>query len=136
LGPAALERSMQQIIRMLQGSGAKSSALWDFAAAPIAFRQGRTAEAGQLLKRAARRNPHVIPLIKDPEKVPPVMPETWSPGASSEAVMVADLLGEVWRSDPEVMQWLRGRAGKAATAAGKPKSKSKRQPNPKRKRRR
>jgi tetratricopeptide (TPR) repeat protein len=116
------------------------SALWDFAAALISFKQGRAAEAAQLLAKAAGRNPHVIPLLKDPEAGPPGMSGTWSPGAPSEAEMVVDLLGGAWRSDPEAMQWLRGAAGRDAQAAAKlkakPKSKTRSTRPPKLKRKR
>lgn len=110
-------------------------ALWDFAAALIEFKQGRRPAADSALKAAAKRNRHVIPLLLHPERVPPGGPPSWSPGTESEALMVADLLGDLWRSDPAAVEWLidsakhltarptRGKSAKGRSTKGKGKRK-------------
>src|SRR5581483_2467080 len=82
------------------------SALWNYGAALIAFKQQRTEDADRLLKRAIEQNLYVPKLLKDPEQIPPVSPDSWSPGTPSEAVMVAQLLGEAWESDEAALAWL------------------------------
>jgi tetratricopeptide (TPR) repeat protein len=96
-----------------------ASAVWEYSAALIAQRQGRREEADALLKRALRGNPYVPELIFNPDRMPPVQPDYWSPGDPSEAVMVADLLGETWGSDAASLAWLLD----AARSAGKPRAK-------------
>ena len=99
------------------------SALWDFAAALIAFEQKRPDEATALLKKAAKRNPFAPPMILNPDRVPPFGAPGWSPGDESEGVMIVDLLGPAWRSRPAAMSWLFQTLSKPARRPAKPKRK-------------
>jgi tetratricopeptide (TPR) repeat protein len=109
------------------------SALWGFAGALVAFKQGRTDDAKRLLDEAMGRNPFVAPYLLDPDLMPPGTFAGWTPGDESEAAMVADLLGDVWGADEAAMEWLetthrpapRKRAAKSKSAkprTGKPKA--------------
>jgi tetratricopeptide (TPR) repeat protein len=113
-------------------------AVWDYSAALLAFKQGRSADAEHCLKRAVVCNPMVPGLIERPELVPPGGLDTWSPGTESEAVMVADLLGDVWRADASATRWLRSTASTIAPARKQRRSRQQgtksTKPKPKRKR--
>ena len=103
-------------------------AMWDFAAALIAFKQGRHADADLLLKRAVARNRFVAPLVLEVTPMP-AGSDSWSPGTASEGAMVADLLIEAWHSDEEALLWLAKStlpprpAGKKSKGKGKRKGK-------------
>lgn len=85
------------------------SAVWTFSAALIAFRQGRMTDAEHALGKAVASNPYAAPFLLHGDLVPPLAPDAWSPGDESEAIMVAELLGPAWRSDPAAVQWLTAR---------------------------
>jgi tetratricopeptide (TPR) repeat protein len=99
-----------------------SSALWEFAAALVAFKQRRAAEAEALVRRAAGQNPFVVPMLLNPDDVPPMGP-TWSPGEPSEAIMVSDLLGAAWHADAAALRWLESTVVKPPVTSRKPKRK-------------
>ena len=99
-----------------------SSALWEFAAAHVAFKQRRAAEAEALVRRAAGQNPFVVPMLLNPDDVPPMGP-TWSPGEPSEAIMVSDLLGAAWHADAAALRWLESTVVKPPVTSRKPKRK-------------
>jgi hypothetical protein len=82
------------------------SAMWNFAGALVAFKQGREDDAARLLKAGVKGNRFVAPMILNPDLMPPGSYPTWSPGDESEAVMVAELLGDAWASDAAALGWL------------------------------
>ena len=104
------------------------SALFEFAAALIAFKQGRRDEAEDLRDRAAARCPSAVPFILNPEVLPPGLPP-WSPGAETEGLMIADLLSDVWLSDPSAARWLGEARIRRPKRAGSPKQAPKRSTN-------
>jgi tetratricopeptide (TPR) repeat protein len=81
-------------------------AVFDFAAALIAHRQARFADADAALANAMRKNRFVRGMILDPDALPPGGLHAWSPGDESEAVMIADLLGDAWRAEESAVKWL------------------------------
>jgi tetratricopeptide (TPR) repeat protein len=91
-------------------------AVWDYATALVAFKQGRRADADAALARAVSRNELAVELLLDPSLIPPGPIPGWTPGDASEAVVVADLLAEPWGSDAKALRWL-----DEATAAPRPK---------------
>jgi hypothetical protein len=107
-------------------------AVWTFSAALVAFRQGRAADADAALATAMSGNPFAGPFILTPDLMPPGAPPTWSPGDESEAMMVAEVLGPTWRSDPAAAEWLAASIRLPTRRAPRKKTTKKRGPRKKR----
>ncbi len=71
---------------------------------------GKTKEATKHARAAHKGNPHVVPYLTGKKKMPKVLPDYFSFGDTSEAVICAQLLGRAWKQHPEAVAWLEGLA--------------------------
>jgi len=113
----------EALARLLERFAEDESASWAYTRALLAFRrEGDTIAARRLLKAARKSNPHVPPYILGDELPPGGSPDSYSPGARSEAqfYVVHCMFG--WKSTTGAIPWLRANLGtkkKAEAPQGK-----------------
>lgn len=96
----------------------EGTAAWAYAWALHAFRRGGdTAPARERLRRGVRANRHAPAYLLGKQTWPGALPDAYALGSREEAVVIDDMLGDVWRATPGADRWL---AAQARTArAGK-----------------
>jgi hypothetical protein len=73
----------------------------------LAFRTGGSGrKSNQALQEAIRANKHVPPYLLGQKPVPFRLPDYYSPGDESEAVIYAGEAKEAWHSTPGALEWL------------------------------
>lgn len=75
-------------------------------------RGGDQTAAKASLKRAMTYNPHVRDFFTGRAKLPTELPESYSPGDQTEAVLYIASFAEAWLTSPEAMEWLIGQVAK------------------------
>jgi tetratricopeptide (TPR) repeat protein len=113
----------EALARLLGRYDEDESASWAYTRALLAFRrEGDTIAARRLLKTARKSNPHVPAYILGDELPPGRSPDSYSPGAESEALFYVDHCMVGWKSTAGAVAWLRANLGakkKAAVPEGK-----------------
>lgn len=116
------DEEAERLYRKYEGD---SGAVWVFSRTLLDFRRlGDSPEAREALHTACEGNPHVPPYLTGRKKMPGELPEYYSPGEDSEAVMCARETGTAWRTSPGALGWLaasapaRGAAAAASTGPG------------------
>jgi hypothetical protein len=83
-------------------------ALHTYAKALYYFTQEPTSEkAKQFLEQSLQLNSHVHSLLLQKKKLPKKPPTEFTPGEQSEALYIAHLSIETWKSIPNAINWLR-----------------------------
>lgn len=84
------------------------SAAWQYSQALLAFRRHGDSEVSRrTLKEAHETNRHVPELMLNPDRLPSLPPEYYSPGDENEAIgYVGENLAS-WRTTPGAIRWLR-----------------------------
>lgn len=78
-----------------------------YSEALLAFRTGGSGrKSNQALQEAIRANRHVPPYLLGQKPVPFRLPDYYSPGDESEAVIYAGEAKEAWHSTPGALEWL------------------------------
>lgn len=92
---------------LLEEYGAGQSAIWLYSKALLAFRaHGDGAGSRKALRDALRAHEYVPDyLIMAPEETPP-LPDSYSPGHETEAVICADRCRASWEATPGALRWL------------------------------
>lgn len=99
-----------------------ASAMWQYAAALLAFqRKGDGAEARAALAEAVAGNPHVPALLLGRTRLPAAMPEYYSPGDESEAVVCVEGAAPAWKATPGALDWLASQLPGDAPAPRRPR---------------
>lgn len=88
-----------------------SSAVWAWGRTLERFLYGDQLAAQRALGQARACNRHAEKYLAGTKRLPARQPETYSPGAESEAVVGGEFLGEAWAAQPEALARLRARAG-------------------------
>ncbi len=83
------------------------SAEWSYTAALLAFRRGAGPESDEALETALVMNPHVPTYLTGRKRIPTRLPDHYSPGDKSEAVLYAAYTLSSWRKTPGAVEWLR-----------------------------
>jgi len=87
----------------------EGTAAWAYAWALHAFRRGGdAAPANERLRRAVRANRHAPGYLLG--KQAGAMPDAYALGSHDEAVVIEDMLGDLWRATPGAERWLAARA--------------------------
>lgn len=61
----------------------------------------------QALQAARRINPHVERYLSGKRKMPRDVPDYYTPGKESEAIVCVDILAPAWRQHPTAVSWLK-----------------------------
>lgn len=61
----------------------------------------------QALQTARRANPHVERYLSGKKRMPREVPDYYSPGDESEAIVCVDILAPAWRRHPTAVSWLK-----------------------------
>jgi ST7 protein len=103
------EAEAEALLRRFKDPGDPQMA---FPAALLAFRRkGDTAAARKALARGHAANAHIAPYLTGRRKPPKAMPDYYSPGDRSEAVIYVAGGGlEAWAATPGAVAWLAARA--------------------------
>ncbi|MHB0877362.1 MAG: DUF7309 domain-containing protein [Anaerolineae bacterium] len=96
------------------------SAEWHYTAALLAFRRGAGPKGDKSLKAALRMNPYVSTYLTGRRRIPGSLPDSYTPGEESEAVLYAAYSLNEWRKTPGAVEWLRRLAGGQEPPAGRP----------------
>ena len=84
------------------------SPTWAYTLTLLAFRRdGDTAEARKLLRKALKVNRHVLAYLIGQKRIPNEIYETISMGGEDEAINYAAAHLNLWRKTPGVVDWLR-----------------------------
>lgn len=84
---------------------------WDYSKALLLFRrQGASAEAERALKKALRNNRYVLPYLTGERQLPEEMPESFSYGTPTEAMLYASQHFANWWQTPGAIDWLKSRS--------------------------
>jgi tetratricopeptide (TPR) repeat protein len=103
------------LARLLDQYPDEGSATWAYTRALLAFRrQGDSAEARQLLRRAVKVNRHVPDYLLGREVLPDEQPGYYSPGDRSEALDYLAGSLAAWKDTPGAVDWLRANSPKGA----------------------
>jgi tetratricopeptide (TPR) repeat protein len=69
------------------------------------------AQASAVLREARSKNPHVDDYLTGRRKVPKKLPDAYSPGEVSEAMVCAAEIGSAWRRHKDAISWLKKEHG-------------------------
>ena len=98
----------QQAGELIERYRESGMATWSYGKTLLKFQvEGDSAAAKVLLTSARKANKHVPAYLLGDKPMPSEMPEYYSPGESSEAVMIAALFLPAWKSTPGAISWLR-----------------------------
>jgi tetratricopeptide (TPR) repeat protein len=93
---------------LLQAYDGDFLAVWSYARALLSFRTtGDSEEAGEHLRFALERNPHVPAFLLGERRLPQSPPDYIGLGDEREAATVAAQLARAWTSTPDALGWLR-----------------------------
>ena len=93
---------------LLKKYKADSSAWWVYSHALLAFQtSGSGSAASRHFARAVAANPHVPAYLLVTKKMPPRLPEFYSPGAEDEAICYVSKGACAWQKTDGALDWLR-----------------------------
>jgi tetratricopeptide (TPR) repeat protein len=98
LAPAAA------LFKQFDGEG---SAMFTWGRVLERFLNGAADAARAALAEARKANAYVEPFLTGRKRLPREMPDYYSPGKESEAVVCMDLIGRAWQQHPEAIAWLK-----------------------------
>jgi tetratricopeptide (TPR) repeat protein len=98
----------EELSALIDRYGEEESAFWAYTRALLAFRhEGDTIASRRLLKAARKVNRFVPAYIVGDEMPPPDKPDSYSPGAESEALVYIGQCLIGWRSTAGAVAWVR-----------------------------
>ncbi len=108
LGLLLLLNRVEEATELLDDYPDEEFALWAYARLLLAIRADRQeSELDALLADAHTANQHLIPYLVGDRRIEADLPEFFSMGDESEALVVAPELLPVWRTTPGATAWLR-----------------------------
>jgi len=94
-------------LEALLGQYDEPTAAWLFTKSLVAYvRQGDTAEARRLMKKALDHNPYVASYLLGEKKLPRILPERVGFGDKNEAIAYAAEFGSGWHKTEGAVDWL------------------------------
>jgi tetratricopeptide (TPR) repeat protein len=93
------------LFKQFDGEG---SAMFTWGRVLERFLSGPADAARAALTEAREANAYVEPFLTGRKRLPREMPDCYSPGQESEAVVCMDILGRAWQQHPEAIGWLKG----------------------------
>ena len=75
------------------------------------YLSGNLVEAATELRNARKINPHVQDYLTGKKKVPKKLPDSYSPGQASEAIVCCVEIGLAWRQHKDALAWLKQEHG-------------------------
>ncbi len=114
LAVSLLEMGKIDALEELLGQYDEPTAAWLYTKALVAYvKQGDSAEARNLLKKACDYNPHVVSYLLGEKNLPKELPQRIGFGDKDEAVNYAAEFGTGWHQTKGAIDWLASVSGKA-----------------------
>jgi tetratricopeptide (TPR) repeat protein len=107
LGQYLLTGNLEGARRLFKQYEGDSSAVFAWSRVLERFLSGNLEEAALALREARSDNRHVAAYLTGKKKLPARLPEAYSPGQESEAIVCAVEIGEAWKRQPQALEWLR-----------------------------
>ena len=116
----------REVARLLEEYEEDCSAAWAWSRVLLGFRRnGDCAAARKALAEAVENNPHVPPYLLESKSVPKHLPDYYSPGEESEAIVYADGAAGAWNGTKGAKAWLQACLADDAKSASRTSPSSK-----------
>jgi tetratricopeptide (TPR) repeat protein len=107
------DKEAKSLIKAFKNDGA---AWWSYGKALLAFRaKGDSAAAREALADAVLRNPFAPGYLSGLTPMPKRLPDYYSPGQETEAILLAQTAKAAWLATPGAIAWLARAGGEART---------------------